>query len=338
MLDTFKFILVEDKEMDRREVLFKLRDSGFLPENNLGVADTYEKAKSLIEEHADELDVLFLDLNIPRNDSDGRPEKGHGGALLDLVHKDMNRRAGVDIRVIVVSGESLNDGMQDRVLYDYYQDTLVGIVQKTKLPEMLKASIKRLKKDPLRNRVRRNEMPILESYDVLVDPAQPIKERLKCARTVAIHMVRNWAEYRNQQPGSCDRYADDLYGLIKNCVEECFSADDKDRRYVRASNIATAGGWGCFLWRGSMVQHLYAINSYRNLYEHIHEQPFRNVGQNPDEWNIPQDVLSRAESGETIGKIVELLTKELLEWYLPWHEQVYLPWIKAQSVQSGGQR
>ena len=132
MLESLKFVIVEDKAEDRNEVLSQLADAGLLPANKLGAAETYQDAKGLLEaRHAADVNVVFLDLNIPRDARDGRPEKSHGKAILDIIHADLNRRAGNDIRVIVVSGEDLQDGMQDQLLYDFYKGTLVSIARKT---------------------------------------------------------------------------------------------------------------------------------------------------------------------------------------------------------------
>src|SRR5688572_25973655 len=100
MLETFKFLIVEDKTEDRNEVLSRLSDAGFLPANKLGAAETYTDAKGLLEEYASVVDVVFLDLNIPRDGRDSRPEKSHGKAILDIIHTDLNRRAGNEIRVV----------------------------------------------------------------------------------------------------------------------------------------------------------------------------------------------------------------------------------------------
>jgi hypothetical protein len=35
------------------------------------------------------------------------------------------------------------------------------------------------------------------------------------------------------------------------------------------------------------------------------------------------------DKGVSVGKIIDLIILDLLEWYLPWHEQVYLPWKKS---------
>jgi CheY-like chemotaxis protein len=335
MLETLKFLIVEDKAEDRNEVLSRLADAGFLPANKLGAAETYQDAKTLLEEHAATVDVVFLDLNLPRDVRDGRPEKSHGKAILDIIHTDLNRRAGNDIRVIVVSGEDLQDGVQDQLFYDFYKGTLVSIAQKAELPRMLKASVKRLKKDPMRSRIRRGELDVLEQYEVVGDPSKPIKERLKGARALVIRLVQNEVDHYRNRRGSCEGYSDDLNGLIKDHIESRFSEDRSGKRRIKASMISVPGGWGSFLWRGSMVQHLYAINNYRNLFEHIEEQPYRCQGAEADAWTIPLDVLRAVEVGEAVGKLLELTVNEILDWYLPWHEQVYVPWAKAQA---GGQR
>lgn len=331
MLETLKFLIVEDKAEDRGEVLSLLSDAGFLPTNKIGVAETYQDAKALLEENAAAVDVVFLDLNIPRDARDGRPEKSHGKGILDIIHTDLNRRAGNDIRVIVVSGEDLQDGVQDQLFYGFYKGTLVGIAQKAELPPMLKASVRRLKKDPVRSRIRRAELDVLEQYEVVVDPTKPIKERLKGARALAIKLVQNEVDHHRNRHGACEGYADDLNGLIKDHIESRFSEDRSGKRRIKASMIQPPGGWGSFLWRGSMIQHLYAINSYRNLFEHIEEQPYRCQSGETDVWSIPPDVLRAVEDGEAVGKVLELTVREILDWYLPWHEQVYLLWAKGQS-------
>jgi len=145
-----------------------------------------------------------------------------------------------------------------------------------------------------------------------------------------IRIVQNEVDHHQQQLGSSKGYADDLNGLIKDRIESRFAEDANGRHRVKASLIRTQGGWGAFLWRGSMMQHLYAINSYRNLFEHVDEQPYRCQGQNPDVWLIPPEVLRAVEAGEAVGKLLELTLNEILEWYLPWHEQVYLPWSRAK--------
>ena len=41
--------------------------------------------------------------------------------------------------------------------------------------------------------------------------------------------------------------------------------------------------------------------------------------------------LAGARQSEDLDlQIVELIVRELLDWYLLWHEQVYLPWKEAK--------
>jgi hypothetical protein len=298
----------------------QLNDAGFKPENKIGKAETYDSAKALIEDNAAHLDVVFLDLNIPRNESDGRPEKGHGAALLDLIHKNLNQRAGIDIKVIVVSGEDLHDGMQSDIYKEYYKGTLCGIVKKNDLKTMLKSSLKQLKRDPIRSRIQRNNVDVLTQYDVIYDSSQPTLERIKAARKVGIKLLQNEIDHHKGFLNASADCADDLNGLLKNYVENRFSGR------VKVSTVSHPANWNEFLWRGTMIQHLYTLNSYRNNIEHLEERPFRNVTNHPAVWEIPTELLSTLESGSSVTKIAELIVKDMLEWYLPWHEQVYVPW------------
>jgi hypothetical protein len=195
---------------------------------------------------------------------------------------------------------------------------------------MLKASVKRLKKDPRRSLIRRLELDVIDHYDTVVDPAKPVKERLKSAKALAITLVRNEADHHNGKLGFCDRYSDDLNRLIKEYIESRFDEDANKRRRVKASAITAPARWGSFLWRGAMLSHLYAINNYRNVFEHIDEQPYQSRTHDAQAWVIPPEVLHSVESGEAASKLIELTVKDLLDWYLPWHEQVYLPWAKSQ--------
>src|SRR5262249_43517459 len=155
MAEKPRVIIVEDKAEDLREVSNYLADAEFCgPEDILGTPGTYEDALALLNEKATVTDVVLLDLNLPRNELDVRPEKGHGKRLLDHIH-NLNQRAQVDIRVIVVSAEELTDGWDADMFKQLYQHTLVGLVQKAALAPMLRANLKRLRRDPLRSRISR---------------------------------------------------------------------------------------------------------------------------------------------------------------------------------------
>ena len=325
MFEDLKFAVIEDKEADREEVHNRLAQAGFSPGNLMGRPATYEEALELLQCHATELDVVFLDLNLPRDARDSRPEKGHGHKLLKYIHDDINTRPRVHVRVVIVSGEDLLDGVSDELWYDRFRGTLASVAQKVNLDRTLKASLKRLRRDPILNSVRRLGVPIVDEYEIVFDGTAPVKERLEAARLLAIRVVRNEIEYTLSRPGCTDKYSDDLHGLIKDFIEERFAEDSNGRRHVKASMLNRPTHWGSFLWRGAMIQHLYAINSYRNLYVHIEEQPYSCVNSGQQTWKIPVEVMADAESGKFVGEIVAAMVVDILAWYLPWHEQVYLP-------------
>jgi CheY-like chemotaxis protein len=333
-----KVIIIEDKDEDLREVSNYIADIEFCNgEDILGTAGTYSDALGLLEEKSEETDVVFLDLNLPRDAQDARPEKGHGRRLLDHIH-NLNKRASVSIKVIVVSAETLDEVWDKEPLKKEYGATLVGFVHKAELPRMLKSNLRRLRRDLLRDRIRRGEIEVLNQYDSIVNPECPIRERLAEARSLAIRLVQYELDYFSRSLGSSDWLTDDLNGAIKD-LESRFNEDPKSgRRYVSASAIRTPGGWGAFLWRGTLIQHLYALNNYRNDHVHVNQKPFRGDGQSQDEWVIPPIVLVSAERGEILGQIVELIVCELLEWFIPWHEQVYLPWVQSLADAGGGRR
>lgn len=330
MFEQLKFMVIEDVERDRFEVLNQLSDAGFEPQNRLASPATYEDAVEALGNHAEDLDVVFLDLNLPRDATDARPEKGHGRNLLNLIHRSYNPRAG--IRVVVVSGEDLLDGFTDQTMYDAWPGTLVSIAQKAALARTMKASLKRLKRDPLAQHIRRvGATDLLDLYEVVVDASQSIGSRLKAARGMGLRMARNEVEHHLGRVGSTDGYADNLNGLIKDHIEERFSPTQTrngPRYFIDIGKIESDGGWTAFLWRGSMVQHLYVLNHYRNTHEHLREQPYDHGGTNI--WDIPRDVLKSVREGRMVGVVVESIVRDLLQWYLPWHEQVYKPWREGQ--------
>jgi CheY-like chemotaxis protein len=337
MLDSLKYLIVEDKEADRLEVSNKLSDAGLSPENCLGQAGTYDEALSMLESAAGDLDVVFLDLNIPRNERDSRPERGHGRRLLQTIHRDLNNRAGVEIQVIIISAEDLDDDMAGPMLRDLYAGTLVGTVPKDDLTKRLKTNLKRVLKDPILMRLRRGRVDVIDDYETLMDNSKDPDTRLGAAKRLACRLVRYDGDYRKRRIGACDGYGEELNSAIKELIESRFEPDLRGRVFVEIGKVKSGDQWANFLWRGAMVQHLYTINSYRNMFgAHQASRSYRIGGGASDEWSIPPEVLEKVEDGHRVLQIVELAVKELLEWYLPWHEQVYLPWAEAQTAGSGG--
>jgi hypothetical protein len=336
MLETLSYAIIEDNVGDQEEVAKQIVSAGFIADKLIDVAETYDDAKALLEGHAEQLDVVFLDLRLPRDAQDGRPERAHGKKLLDLIHGELNRRAEVDIRVIVVSGEDIQDGMTDATLRQHYSPTLVDIAPKADLPSRIKSSVKKLTKDPLLMRLRRARVDVAAEYEDLMNTGLSVDDRLKAAKRLACRLVRYDGDFRKGRVGAWDGIGEDLNGAIKAIVESRFRAPRPGYGIVKIDNLGPGEYWEQFLWRGAMLQHLYTINAYRGVFQHLEEQAYTLGSDKPDEWKVPAEVLAQVEQGDRVIQAVELLVRELLDWYLPWHEQIYQPWAAAQRAAAGG--
>ena len=219
-----------------------------------------------------------------------------------------------------------------------FKDTVIGIAEKGK-PNSLVEQFQRLDEDPLRNRLLDLNVDVVDYYDTICDTKQGIKERLESACSLAVRLVRNDMDHACDEIEASASFADDLRGLIKH-IESRFTlqtitlrnGDTKERRFVDSTALQD-GDWGGFLWRGTLVQHLYALTNYRNDYVHVKKKPFRSDRGTNDAWKIPADTLQSLDLGERLGQVIELIVRDLLDWYLPWHEQVYLPWNESKIAE-----
>jgi hypothetical protein len=326
-----KWVVVEDTDQHRKEVVSLLIESGFDADNLLGSPTRYDEALELISSHSAKIDVVFLDLRIPRDEVDSEPEKRVGGGLLDVIHSDLNRRSGNDIRVVIVSGEELLDGLSDKTLYKSYPDTLVSIAQKSSLERTLKASVKRLRRTPMITAFRRGGLgslidPYLDANDVNLK----IRDRLECAREVALRLVRNEFDQHVGRPDASSRFSGDLHSLLNEIESTRFRAE-AGRARVKQGDIITDGGWGDFLWRGVLFSHLRTLNGLRNDFVHLDRKPYRPSDGSRETWSVPADVLQDLESGRWTGQVAAAILDEILAMYLPWHQEVYVKWLESKS-------
>lgn len=339
----FRVLIVEDKDDARRTARnelgrYKICSANDVeePDGSFRPAQSYVEARSLVEEFAPEIRLVLLDLNIPFDENDATPEDEHGGKLLELIH-ELNRREDVQMRVIVVSGQAAAKGWSGENLLVRFKDTVTGIAEKGKRNSLVE-QFQRLDRDPLRNQLLDLNVGVVEYYDTVFDISQGIKERLENACSLAVRLARNDMDYTCAAIDASDNFKDDLRGLIRQ-IEERFalqtitlrSGDTTERRFVDSSAMLD-GDWGQFLWRGTLVQHLYALTNYRNDYVHVKKKPFRSEQGCTDAWKIPPDILQSLDHGDRLGQAIELIVRDLLDWYLPWHEQVYLPWKEAKTA------
>ncbi len=338
--DRNKVLVVEDQEEVRRAVINYLQRFGVCDAKSLlPPAGTYAEANMLIEKHGSELRLVSLDLNIPLDEHDGSPDNSNGGRLLERIH-ELNCQSDHQIRVIVVSGQEIAKGWNATNLMERFGETLIGVARKDEMPRSFVDQLQKLDQDPIRNAIVDLRIDVVEHYDVVFDPQQRIKERLKSARSLAIQLLRNELDVFTDMLGEGDSLGDDLPKLLTRITDrfaektiQLRNGKIATKRFVEAARIEQ-GDWESFVWRGSLLQHLYCLNNYRNDYEHIDDKPFRCLGGRKDSWQIPSETLHSLERGERLGQILELVIGDLLDWYLPWHEQVYLPWRRAKD--SGG--
>lgn len=330
------FIVVEDDKEYRDEVLNALLKAGLEYDNCLGEAETFAGARDIIDQHAKELDLVLLDLNLPREHKSGDTDKDFGYQLLDWVHNHLNSQPGVYIRVIIVSGEYSDYGVRDAGFRKQFDRTLVDIVPKKDLPSAIGRSLSALYRDDLLERITTLQIPIVDEYLIVVDPQQPALTRLQAAKDIACRLLMNEGDFRRQSLGSSDKYSDKLNNALKDLVEQRFEMDPNvNRRHPSIVYLKTGESWGHFIWRGLIYQHLYAINTYYNQYKHLSQQPYTSPQGTQDEWTIPKEDLDYFNEGQDVVQIVQVLVKELMRWYLPWHEGVYLKWRREGAANGG---
>lgn len=330
------FIVVEDQDHEREEVLNVLQKAGLEYDNCLAEAATYSAARDLIDQNAKDLDLVFLDLNIPRDHLSGDLDKDYGYQLLQWIQSDLNTRTDIHIRVIIVSGEYSEYGVRDKDFRERYEHTLVDIASKSDLPNALGRCLAALGRDPLLERIKALRVPIVGEYLVVNNPQKPALARLEAAKEIACRLLMREGEFRKGSLGTCSQYADNLNKAIKDLIEQRFEVDAvTHHRHPSIKLLQPGTSWGHFLWRGTMHQHIYAINAYYNYYKHVSQQPYTSPAGTTDEWTIPKPDLDHFNAGHDAVEIVPIVVREVLRWYLPWHEQVYLPWFKTASTSGG---
>jgi len=332
-LSDLHFAVVEDQPDQREEILNALQKAGLDYANCVGEAASFSAARDLIDKNSEEIELVFLDLNLPRDERGNDLDKDLGYQLLDWIHADLNVRPNVHVRVIIVSGEYSDYGVRDKNFREKYDGTLVAIAPKNDLPDALAQSLAALNRDGLLERMQALKMTIIDKYLVVMDPQASTLDRLEAGKEIACQLLINEGEFRNQTLGSCGKYSDRLNNAIKDLIELRFEFDPElNRRHPSVKHVSAGKSWGDFVWRGLMYQHLYAINTYYNQYKHVSQQPYISPPGTTDEWTPPKADLDYFNDGQDAAQIVQILVKELLRWYLPWHAQVYVPWFKTATA------
>ena len=334
---SMNFIIVEDHDQEAQALQEALADLGFRPQNQLALARSALAAREEITRHEASLAIVFLDLCLPSSPDASRIDNEVGYELLDWLHGDLNRKGHRNIRVVIVSGQYRLTGVVDHALHSGYEGTLIGVVHKENLRADLTEVLATLTRDPLLETLIRLRVDVISDYQTVVNPTFSANSRCLAAKRIACKLLTNDSDYRNRKVAAAS-YGDDLNRAIKEVVEGRFKPDQKQKRRVVKSNIESGDAWETFIWRGAMLEHLYGINNYRNRIEHLAEHDYVCAPPGRNEWNIPHEEIEYFSRGEDVTEIVTLQIKALLRWYLPWHEQVYLPWAQGKRTQTEGHK
>jgi CheY-like chemotaxis protein len=277
------FFIVEDHDQEARTLQEALLDLGF--DRCLGVAKSALAAREEIMTHRAETDLVFLDLSIPMSGEGSRIDNNVGYELLDWIHTDLNRPGLRKTRVVIVSGQyDLPPGIPDQKFQSGFEGTLIGIVHKDSLKSGLGHIAAILNRDPLLENLIRLQLDIVAEYQTLHSSGASTKDRCQAAKLIACRILMNDGDYRAKQLGAC-QYGDNLNTAIKQVIERRFKSEEGKKTYIDKKNMALGQKWEEFIWRGSMLEHLYGINNYRNRFEHLAQQPYTDEFKN-DEWEI----------------------------------------------------
>lgn len=329
MLSKLKYIIVEDRDQERVETENIAVEEGFDGENRIDWAGSYASAKESIQKNASLVDVIFLDLNLPESDARLDLNRDHGYKLLRWIHEDLNRKRPANpIRVVIVSGQHTLDGILDEDFRKKYSETLVAIAFKAELPESLRAAVRAVAEDGMLEKLRKAELNVRREYRKIIGPGVAVRDKLQAAKLIACRLLEFEGDYWQRSIGSF-KLGDDLKRGIETVIKIRFRDG-----WVQKNKMIRAEDWGHFLWRGTMIEHLYGVNNYRNRNEHMAAHDYRSENPADDGWNVPQDVLDRYMNGDDAVGIVKMQIDALLNWYLPWHEQVYIPWARTQKKEA----
>lgn len=326
-LEDVRYFVVEDREDALTSVLQMARVSGLRTENRLGVAKDLDSAMTTINTKWRDIDLILLDLNIPKNDDDTHLSKDNGEIILKLVHEDINLRGGHAISIIIVSGE-VDSSFEERFWLNH-RPTVIGLAAKNELSKTLPQCLQKLSQDSILLQLRRVFPEAQHAYLDLTDPNKSANDRSLAGLKLGCFILKSINAYEYNRTDAAYAQTQDLNSLIREYLQRNFEAPHySDLRKLRGSRQK-------WILRGYMVEHLYSLLKYRNSIIHLIDTgPFHDGSNEYAIWADYPDVIRYLERADGICKILAQIAQDLLQWYLPWHEKVYLPW--KQSVSSGG--
>jgi hypothetical protein len=335
LLANVRYYVVEDRDESLRDVLQQARLVGLKADRKIGVARNLGDAIQEISDKWQEIDLIFLDLSIPDDAVDSSLQgKDRGKRLLDLIHKDLNSRGMHRISVIIVSGE-VDDESDQEMWVDRYQPTVIGFVSKDDMTVGIRQCVFRYCDSGMDSRLGRLWPAAVPMFRDVNNQSKSATDRSLAAYELGCLLLKNVEAYECSRLTQPPSGGTDLNALVKGYLDRNFRPSPKggifsDLRYLR-------GQPGQWILRGYMIEHLYSLLKYRNAVVHLTDTgPFHDGKNDYGLWRECPDVVKRLTDAKGICEILSIIVQDILEWYLPWHERVYLPW-KSQPA-SGGTR
>lgn len=333
LLANVRYFVVEDRDESLRDVLQQARLIGLKTERKVGVARDLDTAIQQIAAKWQEIDLVFLDLSIPDDNKDSSLQgKDRGKKLLNLIHNDLNGRGGHRVSVIIISGE-VDDEIDQEVWVDNYQPTVIGFVPKDDMTAGFRRCILRYCDEGLSSRVRRLWAEAAPKYEEVTDQSKSANDRSLAAYELGCLLLKNVEDYECAKAGQAPSGSHDLNTLLRNYLQRNFQPSDGGALFSNLRRLrGPAKEW---VLRGYMVEHLYSLLKYRNAVIHLTDTgPFHDGKNDYGLWKECPDLLKRLNQAKGICEILTLIVQDILEWYLPWHQKVYLPW-KSQPLRGG---
>ncbi len=333
-LSELRFAIVEDRHDAIENLLVVIKGAGMSLGHCVGKWTDFDGARAGLDAKCRDIDLLFLDLNIPLNANDSKPTKDHGRTILDLILNDLNRRGPHKMSVVIVSGE-VNENYERNLWLGNYKAIVVGLAMKGQLTTALPEILNRYSEDPYTGEIRADWSAAEPYYQTLTDEEETAESRSLACLTLSCLLMRNIAQYEQKLPDQTGLSGKQLSDLIREYLARNFNPIKAggpsfcNLKFLKGS----AGDW---VLRGYLIEHLYAINNFRNGIIHISDTgPFHDGAGHYGTWGDGKVPVERLENADRLCRILVMIVQDVLDWYLPWHRKVYAPWIKTLSASAG---
>ena len=332
-LADIRFAIVEDRDDAMEDLLVVIKGAGLSLGHCVGKWTDFDSARAGLDAKWRDIDILFLDLNIPLNASDSKPTKDHGRTMLDYIINDLNRRGPHKMSVVIVSGE-VHENYERELWLGNYKAIVVGLAMKGQLTTTLPGMLQSYCDDPYTAQLRSCWPGAETLFQTILDENETAQKRLLDCQTLASLMLKNIAQFERKLPDQSSIAGLQLKDLLTDYLVRNFKPTDPAKPWSVYSSLkqlkVPTDSW---ILRGYIFEYLSTINSFRNSFIHQSDTgPFHDGSGAYGIWSESTDEIRRLEEGQRMCQMLVLLIKDVLDWYLPWHRKVYLPWIKSLSA------